>query len=161
MRILYSRDDGSEYLFLRQGAPLCLSAVHQEQRHVRFARLEEAGGLLRRLAHSPAAHSALRSLLPTYAGSARLSPSAVLRRLAELLWTGALVVHRRRYARTAYFLEYASSSSAPPPPPPTPRPTQIEELDTFPPTHDAAAQANALKVAAQAGVPFCEECARP
>lgn len=161
MRILFGRDDGFEYLFLRQGAPLCLSAVHQEQLRMRFARLEDAASLLRWLAHSPGTHAALRSLLPTYAGSTRLSPSAVLRRLAQLLWIGAVVVHRRRYARTAYFLEYAAGSSAPPPPPPTPRPTQIEERDTFPPTHDAAAQANALKGAAQAGVPFCEECARP
>ncbi len=43
---------------------------------------------------------------------------------------------------------------APPPPPPPVRP----DSPTFPPRHDAAAQAGALVEAAQSGVPFCEEC---
>jgi len=157
MRILYSRDDGSEYIFVRPGAPVCPNNVHQEDESVKFSRREEAASLLRGLNHDGATLSALRSLLPAGASFARLTPNAALRRVAELLWCGAVVVHRRRYARTAYFLETARDSPAPAVPH-TPRPTVIEELDTFAPTHDAAAQANALKAAALAGVPFCEEC---
>ncbi len=160
MRIIYSRDDGSEYLFLRPGAPLCRNNVHEEQEQVEFANSEEAAMLVRRLAHNPAAVAALRSLLPAGAGSTRLTSAAALRRLADQLWRGSVIVQCRRYVRNAYFLENVKGSSAPAAPPPTPRPAQIEELDTFPLTHDALAQAKALKEAAQAGVPFCEECAR-
>ena len=158
MRILYSRDNGSEYIFVRPGAPVCRNNVHQEDEPVKFTRREEAARLLRGLNHDGATLSALRSLLPAGASFARLTPNAALRRLAELLRCGAVVVHRRRYARTAYFLENERGSAAPSVPAPPPRQIVVEELDTFPPTHDAAAQANALKAAAQAGVPFCEEC---
>lgn len=158
MRILYSRDDGSEYLFLRPGAPVCLSSSYEEQLPVRFTSREEAGHLLRRLARGPAALSALRSLLPANSGSTRLVPGVALRHVAELLWRGQLVLHRRRYVRNAYFLERATGSPPPASAAPTPRPTQIEEHDMFSPSHDASAQAAALRDAAQAGVPFCEEC---
>ena len=160
MRILYSREDGSEYLFLRPGAPLCRNNVHQEDEQVQFADSGEAAILLRRLARNPATLAALRALLPPGAGSTRLTSAAVLRRLAHHLWRGAIIVQCRRYARDAYFLENVKGSSAPAVPPPTPRPAPIEELDTFPLMHDALAQAKALKEAAQGGVPFCEECAR-
>jgi hypothetical protein len=57
-------------------------------------------------------------------------------------------------------VEIAAVSSAAATPPPTPRPTAVEESDTFSPDHDALAQAMGLKAAADAGVPFCEECAK-
>ena len=158
MRIIHSREDGSEYLFLRRGGQVCLDNVHEKTELVRFASSRDAAELLQRLAHSPVERAALRALLPAYAGLTRLSPAAALRRVAELLWRGELVLHRRRYSRTAYYLEHSPGSSAAAAPRPSPRPTVLEELDTFPLNHDAPAQANALKEAAQAGVPFCEEC---
>lgn len=160
MRILYSRDDGSEYIFRRPGALLCRNVVFQKDEPVKFTKLGEAAGFLGRLVHDAATLSALRSLLPPGASYTRLSPKAALRRLAELLWCGAVLVHCRRFARTAYFLETARASGAPAVATPPPRPAAVEEVDTFPVEHDASAQAQALKAAAEAGVPFCEECAR-
>lgn len=158
MRILFSRSDDSEYLFLRPGAPLCREGVHEDTEFVRFASRGEAAGLLRSLVRDGTSWSVVRSLLPAYSGLTRLDDDAALRHLAGLLWRGAVAVQRRRYARTTYFLETASSSAAPPTPPPQARTVVVEEADTFAPTHNPLAQAKALKEAAQAGVPFCEEC---
>ena len=160
MRILYSRDDGSEYIFRRPGALLCRNVVYQKDEPLEFTKREEAARLVGRLVHDAATLSAVRSMLPPGASYTRLGREAALRRLAELLWCGAVLVHRRRFARTAYFLETARAMGVPAVATPPPRPAAVEETDTFPVTHDAAAQAQALKAAAQAGVPFCEECAR-
>lgn len=158
MRILFNRSDDSEYLFLRPGAPLCRDGIHEETELVCFTSRAEAAGLLRSLVRDGASWSVVRSLLPAYSGLTRLPDGAVLQHLAELLWRGAVSVQRRRFARTTYFLETPSSSAAPPAPPPKPRTVIVEEADTFAPTHSPVAQAKALKEAAQAGVPFCEEC---
>jgi len=160
MRTLYSREDGSQFLFLRPGAPVCRNNVHKKEEVVSFASRGEAASLVDRLARDTASLAVLRALLLPYSGSTRLGEGAALRRLAELIWRGELVVHRRLHARTAYFLENAPEVAASAAPPPPPRPVVMEETDTFSPAHDALAQANALKEAAQSGVPFCEECAR-
>lgn len=158
MRILYGRDDGSEYLFLRRGALLGLDKVHEEAELLRFASRAEADSLLRRLAHDAPSLSALRSMLPAYSGSTRLTWHSALRRLAELLWRGDLLLHHRRFARAEHPLEINAGSTASAAAPPPPRSKVTEEIDTFPAGHDPAGQAKALKEAAQAGVPFCEEC---
>jgi len=56
----------------------------------------------------------------------------------------------------------APPAPAPPPPRKSPAPSPVmaptAEVSSFPPTHDAAAQAAALVEAALTGEPFCEEC---
>lgn len=162
MRILYSRDDGSQYLFRRPGEPICPNNGCHEAGPVSFATRQEAARLLARLDCSPARLSALRSMLPASTGIGRLAAGDSLRLLAELLWRGQILVDRRRFVYGAFTLEEvagsggaAMTSAAAPPPR---RSAAAEEVNTFPVAHDPATQAQALKKAAESGVPFCEEC---
>jgi hypothetical protein len=123
----------------------------------------DAAQFLARYKSDPVAMESFRRLLlDRYlpVDASRMSEDELLKHLASMLATGELLVALDR--RDIGIGDPGEKPQAPAPQPSDPAPSKKveEEANTFGPDHDAAAQADALRAAAEAGVPFCEECAR-
>jgi hypothetical protein len=118
--------------------------------------------------HDPIALARLRGLLYQHKLGADFSPFSadeVFEAIAALLSAGRLIPGERLRARAGLNNKdeqaapsvAASSASAP-----APAPASAEEEEAAPTfeNNDGAAQAAALRAAAAAGTPFCEECAK-
>ena len=126
---------------------------------------DAAVSFLREHQNQPGAINELRSLLMERAiggGMTGLSDDRVIDEVANLIASGVLVAGFRGIV-TRVSLEEEGRDEQPARSAPAARsaaPKPAEDGPTFSSGHDPASQAGALKAAAEAGVPFCEECAK-
>lgn len=119
---------------------------------------------LGRFRHDSIALARLRTLLQRHklaADVSTYSAEEVLVEVATLLSAGRLVAGERLRARSGGYSEDTTAAPAKAPSAAaTPPPSTSEPEDESPtlPDNDGAAQAAALKAAAQEAFPFCEEC---
>ena len=111
----------------------------------------------------PKAKAALSKLPGDLGETAQLDDEALLAKLEGLIVAGRLLIGSDHLlGRSGLDAESPATPerpSAAPAAQPTTRAPE-EERPTFQPRHDGAAQAGALRAAAEQGTPFCEECER-
>jgi hypothetical protein len=111
----------------------------------------------RSLKANPAAMNAVRRMLNPPAGE---SDEVLLEKLARMVESGRILVgmHQSNYGGIIAGADEAAPPENRPAADQSAGPAAVEEEPTFPPNHDQLAQAAALRQAARAGAPFCEEC---
>jgi hypothetical protein len=128
----------------------------------RFGDAEHALQFLGQFKSDAVAMGDLRRLLGErdwLADPGRLTDDQVLAAIARLLGSGELVAALEWKPRISA-PQLPDSEPEAPAPSREPSQQQEQETDTFGAGHDGAQQAAALRAAAEAGVPFCEECER-